>query len=88
MASFGASAVLCFATTESPLAQPRHLLGGQILSAVLGVGINRLFRLSPNYHLHDVIWPGDLNQLVWVSGALSMSLSLLLMQLTGTTHPP
>ncbi len=88
VASFGASAVLCFSTTESPLAQPRHLLGGQILSAVLGVGLNRLFRMAPNYRLDDVISPGDFSHLVWVNGALSMSLSLLIMQLTGTTHPP
>jgi CBS-domain-containing membrane protein len=88
VASFGASAVLCFSTIESPLAQPRHLLGGQILSAVLGVGLNRLFRMAPSYRLEDTIGPNELGQLVWVNGALSMSLSLLLMQVTGTTHPP
>ncbi len=35
--SFGASAVLVYAAIESPLAQPRNLIGGHILSALVGV---------------------------------------------------
>lgn len=35
--SFGASAVLIFGATKSPLAQPRNLLGGHLLSALVGV---------------------------------------------------
>ncbi len=35
--SFGASAVLVYGAVRSPLAQPRNLLGGHILSAVIGV---------------------------------------------------
>ncbi|NLD38772.1 MAG: HPP family protein [Desulfatiglans sp.] len=35
--SFGASAVLIYGATRSPLAQPRNLIGGHILSAVIGV---------------------------------------------------
>ena len=35
--SFGASAVLIFGAIKSPLAQPRNLLGGHILSALIGV---------------------------------------------------
>ncbi len=35
--SFGASAVLVYAAIESPLAQPRNLVGGHILSALVGV---------------------------------------------------
>jgi len=35
--SFGASAVLLFAVTDSPLAQPRNVLGGFIISALIGV---------------------------------------------------
>lgn len=88
IASFGASAVLCFSTIESPLAQPRHLLGGQILSAVLGVGLQRLFRMANGYRLGDTIGPDELKHVVWINGALAMSLSLLLMQVTGTVHPP
>lgn len=35
--SFGASAVLLYGAVRSPLAQPRNLLGGHILSAIIGV---------------------------------------------------
>ena len=35
--SFAASAVLLFAAPKSPLAQPRNLIGGHVLSAFIGV---------------------------------------------------
>ncbi|OKY75369.1 MAG: HPP family protein [Desulfobulbaceae bacterium DB1] len=35
--SFGASAVLIYGAIKSPLAQPRNLIGGHILSALIGV---------------------------------------------------
>ncbi len=35
--SFGASAVLIYGAVNSPLAQPRNLLGGHIISALVGV---------------------------------------------------
>ena len=35
--SFGASAVLLYGAVRSPLAQPRNLIGGHVLSAIVGV---------------------------------------------------
>jgi len=35
--SFGASAVLVYSAIKSPLAQPRNLIGGHLLSAIVGV---------------------------------------------------
>ncbi len=35
--SFGASAVLVYGAIKSPLAQPRNVIGGHILSAFIGV---------------------------------------------------
>jgi CBS-domain-containing membrane protein len=35
--SFGASAVLIYGAIRSPLAQPRNLIGGHVISAVIGV---------------------------------------------------
>jgi CBS-domain-containing membrane protein len=46
--SFGASAVLIYGAVKSPLAQPRNLIGGHILSAVIGVTCYKLF--------HDQMW--------------------------------
>jgi CBS-domain-containing membrane protein len=41
--SFGASAVLVYAAIKSPLAQPRNLMGGHIISALIGVACYKLF---------------------------------------------
>lgn len=41
--SFGASAVLVFGSTNSPLAQPRNLIAGHLISALIGVCIYKLF---------------------------------------------
>jgi CBS-domain-containing membrane protein len=41
--SFGASAVLVYGVIKSPLAQPRNLVGGHIISAVVGVVCYKLF---------------------------------------------
>lgn len=69
--SFGASSVLIYGIINSPLAQPRNLIGGHVISAFIGVTIYKLF-------------PNDL----WLSSALSVSISIVLMQITKTLHPP
>ena len=68
--SFGASAVLIYGVTQSPLAQPRNLIGGHVLSALIGVAIFQLMGFT------------------WFSAALAVSLSIVLMMLTDTVHPP
>jgi CBS-domain-containing membrane protein len=45
--SFGASAVLLYGAPRSPLAQPRNLFGGHIVSAVVGVACWNLFHDTP-----------------------------------------
>jgi len=45
--SFGASAVLLFGATDSPLAQPRNLVGGHLVSAVVAVLVVALFGSTP-----------------------------------------
>lgn len=45
--SFGATAVLLFGAVRSPLAQPRNLLGGHILSALTGVICWKLLYFVP-----------------------------------------
>ncbi|SIS90836.1 HPP family protein [Chryseobacterium piscicola] len=46
--SFGASSVLIYGAIQSPLAQPRNLVGGHVLSALVGVTIYQIFP--------DIIW--------------------------------
>ena len=45
--SLGASAVLTFGAIKSPLAQPRNLMGGHVLSALVGVTAWKLFYPYP-----------------------------------------
>jgi CBS-domain-containing membrane protein len=44
--SFGASSVLIYGAIQSPLAQPRNLIGGHLVSALIGVTV---YKLLPDY---------------------------------------
>lgn len=41
--SFGASSVLIYGVINSPLAQPRNLIGGHVVSAIVGVTAAKIF---------------------------------------------
>jgi CBS-domain-containing membrane protein len=69
--SFGASSVLIYGIINSPLAQPRNLIGGHLVCAIVGVTVHKLL---PNE--------------VWLSSAIAVALSIVLMQITKTLHPP
>ena len=45
--SFGASAVLLYGAISSPLAQPRNLLGGHMISALIGVSVYQTVGETP-----------------------------------------
>lgn len=47
MAPFGATAVLAFAIPDSPLAQPRNIVGGHVVAAVVGFAALELFGPGP-----------------------------------------
>ena len=69
--SFGASSVLIYGEIQSPLAQPRNLIGGHVISAFIGV---TMFKLFPD--------------MMWFTASLAVALSIVLMQVTKTMHPP
>jgi CBS domain-containing membrane protein len=46
--SFGASSVLIYGAIQSPFAQPRNLVGGHLISAIIGVTIH--------YLIPDPLW--------------------------------
>ena len=69
--SFGASSVLIYGIINSPFSQPRNLIGGHLISAIVGVTIHKL-----------------IPQELWLSCATAVSLSIVLMQMTKTLHPP
>ncbi len=69
--SFGASSVLVYGVIQSPLAQPRNLIGGHLVSALAGVTVQQF--------VPDILW---------ITAPLAVSLSIVLMQVTKTLHPP
>lgn len=46
--SFGASSVLIYGAIHSPLSQPRNLIGGHLISAIIGVSVHKL--------LPEILW--------------------------------
>lgn len=69
--------MLIYGAIEAPLAQPRALVGGHFIAALIGLCITKLFSLSSHFE-----------SLRWLAGSLSTSVSLVVMQMTATTHPP
>ncbi|MDW7675209.1 MAG: HPP family protein [Bacillota bacterium] len=70
VASFGASAVLIYAIPKSPLAQPKNVIGGQMLSAIISCIIAKILGVT------------------WISIGVAVAMSIGLMMLTNTLHPP
>jgi CBS-domain-containing membrane protein len=70
--SLGASAVLIYGAPRSPLAQPRNLIGGHLVSAL--VGVTAWLLIGPS--------------LPWLAAALAVSIAIAIMHLTRTLHPP
>lgn len=77
IASYGATAILCFNASQVPLAQPRNIFFGHFISSLIGVCISKLFGLSEG---------GRENY--WASGALSVAVASVLMSLLNCVHPP
>lgn len=69
--SFGASSVLVYGIIQSPFSQPRNLVGGHVISALIGVTVHKF---APD--------------IIWIAAPLAVSLSIILMQITKTLHPP
>jgi CBS-domain-containing membrane protein len=68
--SMGASVVLLFSATASPLAQPWNTIVGHCTAAFVGVAVRAIF-------IH--VW--FLKPLVWLSGGLAVSIAICCMQL-------
>lgn len=87
--SFGASAVMLFGAPDSPLAQPRNLVGGHLFSALVAIGLVALLGSAPwvaalgvglaigLMHLtHTVHPPGGATALIGVQGHVGGSFLL------------
>eukprot|EP00850_Spirogloea_muscicola_P015521 SM000119S25664 [mRNA] locus=s119:426006:427580:+ [translate_table: standard] len=79
--SFGATAVLIYGTVDSPLAQPRNVLGGHLVSAIVGVAVAEIFEASGFEYGADESW-------LWLECGLAVALAILAMQSLRMVHPP
>jgi CBS-domain-containing membrane protein len=83
VAALGASTFIVFAMPWSITAAPRRLIGGHVVGIICGLLCYYIFIGGPLEELsksHDII--------VWFAYALSVSLSLFMMAVTNTEHPP
>lgn len=78
LGSFGATAVLLYGVPSAPLAQPRHVMGGHVLSAFIGVAAREALLRGA----------GPQHRLGWLAAALSVGGSTSAMMALGLTHPP
>lgn len=79
MASLGASAVLVYGAIESPLAQPRNLVLGHLVSAFVGLCIRLM--------LTDALSTYS-TQVQAVLSGMTVGLAIMVMYLTESLHPP
>lgn len=79
-ASFGASAALIYGAPSSPLSQPRNMMLGHVLSAIIGVAVRILI-------VEDACDKRGHN-CAWLGAGLAVALSIMLMMATRTLHPP
>jgi len=75
VASFGAQSVLLFGVPQAPFAQPHNAITGNTLAAFIGVLCRKTIL-------------GTTRVVIAAKGALAVSLSVVLMLITGSVHPP
>lgn len=73
--------MLFYGTPEAPMTQPRAVFFGNLISSFIGVAITKLFL--------EINTPDNAFEHVqWIAAATSVSISLVVMQVTKTVHPP
>lgn len=80
IASLGASSFLVFAVPDGNVSRARYLLGGYVLGCAAGTGCYWLAQWVPLVNLPI--------ESVTVYGALAVGLTMFLMVITNTEHPP
>lgn len=70
--SFGASAVLVYGFPNGELSQPRNLVGGHVISAIVGVTVARHTPMALSLY----------------APAMAVGLAIMAMHTTRTLHPP
>jgi hypothetical protein len=68
-----------YGAIEAPFAQPRAIFFGHTISALIAVGITKLFLHLPAESFEDHLW---------LAGSLSCAIASTVMAMTKTIHPP
>lgn len=79
--AFATEAVVSFYAFRTPLAQPKNILFGNTISAIIGVAMTKAFQ-STNYTVTGVYG------IDWAVAATTVAAALFGMQILGFTHPP
>lgn len=75
--SFGATAVLIYGAPKAPFSRPKNVFFGHLFSALIGVAVAWSFNELGLYEDY-----------LWFAVALGVTLAIVAMLLTDTTHPP
>ena len=75
--SFGATAVLIYGAPKAPFSRTKNVFFGHLFSALIGVAVAWTFRELGIY-----------DDLLWLAVGLGVTLAIVVMLLTDTTHPP
>jgi len=79
LAAFGATCFIVFAMPRQKTSNARRIIGGYIVGIAIGAALGSLAMLLPN---SDAAWVACL------AGALAVAVSIFIMTMTNTEHPP
>jgi len=83
VAALGSSSFIVFAMPHSITAQPRRLIGGHIVGIACGTLSHYALCTGPLGAL-----AGNWEYIPWLAAAIAVGLSIFLMPITDTEHPP
>jgi len=90
--AFGAQTVLLFSLPTSPVSQPWNCVFGSVVSAFIGVAVRNMFVSLQQVGCPDSVHGCDSDtvqpNLLFLSTALANSVSIVVMHLTDSVHPP
>ena len=94
--AFGAQSVLVFALPANPASQPWNCVFGSMISAFIGVSIRKIFVALQQLGCPDSVGEDDFDchsdavqpDLLLIASALANSISIVVMHLTDSVHPP
>jgi CBS domain-containing membrane protein len=82
--SLASSAYLVFTNPSSPVARYHRIIGGYLVSVLVGLLIHILLsHISQHMQIHTTI-----PHLFWITASIAVGISMLLMVLLGYEHPP